>query len=119
MAVGYLWYGPLFGKTWTGMMGFTPESVKAMKMTPKQAMAGGFITALIFAYALAMFANLIEVSGLTGAFTLGFWIWFGFVATIQAGSFLWEGRPFKLFAFNAVESLIATLAMALVVVLWQ
>ena len=119
MIVGMLWYGPLFGKQWMAMMGFTPESMKSMKMTPKQAMLGGFVTALVFAYVLAMFADVFGALGVSGALSLAFWVWLGFVATMQAGSFLWEGKPFRLFVFNAVESFVAILAMALVVVLWM
>ena len=45
---------------------------------------------------------------------LAFWPWLGYIATTQAGSFLWEGKSFKLFAFNAAESLVAMFAMACV-----
>jgi len=41
MALGFLWYGPLFGNQWKKLMGFTDKSMKAMKMTPMQAMIGG------------------------------------------------------------------------------
>lgn len=53
MIVGILWYGPIFGKQWKKLMGFTDESMKVMKMKPMQATAGGFVTALIMAYVLA------------------------------------------------------------------
>ena len=28
MALGFMWYGPLFGKQWVAMMGWTPEQMK-------------------------------------------------------------------------------------------
>jgi hypothetical protein len=42
------------------------------------------------------------------------WIWLSYVATTQAGSWFWEGKSFKLFAFNAAASFVSLFAMALV-----
>ncbi len=53
----------------------------------------------------------------TLALTLAFWPWLGFVMPIQAGSWLWEGKSFKLFAFNAAESFVSLYVMALVITL--
>ncbi|MBI4095076.1 MAG: DUF1761 domain-containing protein [Candidatus Liptonbacteria bacterium] len=118
-AFGAIWYGPLFGKQWMAMMGFTKESMKMMKLTPAQAMGLGFVTAIIVAYVLAYFAAALGVQGASGALSLAFLVWLGFVATTLMGSFLWEGKPFKLFAFNAVYQLISFSIMSLIVVLWQ
>ncbi|OGG44018.1 hypothetical protein A2841_04045 [Candidatus Kaiserbacteria bacterium RIFCSPHIGHO2_01_FULL_48_10] len=122
MVIGFLWYGPVFGKYWKGLMGFTDESMKAMKMTPLMAMVGGLITALIMAYVLAHFATVfgaaIDTASVMGALTLAFWVWLGFTATTIAGSFLWEGKPVTLFVLNAAQSLVSLSAMALVLALW-
>lgn len=32
MVIGFVWYGPLFGKAWMGEMGFTEESLKSANM---------------------------------------------------------------------------------------
>ncbi len=117
MAVGFVWYGPLFGKTWKSLMGFTDESMKSMKMTSTQAMVGGFITALIMAYVLAHFMGLLGIADLGAAMQLACWIWLGFMATVMVGSYLWEGKPFKLFVLNAVEGFVAIHLMALVIFL--
>ncbi|MBI5139353.1 DUF1761 domain-containing protein [Candidatus Nomurabacteria bacterium] len=114
MAVGMVWYGPLFGKTWMGLMGMTPDSMKTMPLTAKQAIFGGFITSLIMSYVLAHFAYLSGVENFWGGLQLAFWVWLGFVATTSVSSFLWEGKPFKLFVLNAVEELIALSLMVAV-----
>ncbi len=118
MVVGFLWYGPVFGNMWKRLMGLTDESMKNMPLTATQAIVGGFITALIMAYVLANFAFMAGAMGVSGAFELAFWVWLGFFLTNTAGSFLWEGRPFKLFVLNATEQLVALFAMALILVLW-
>lgn len=109
VAVGALWYGPVFGKQWRKMMGFTEADMKNMPLTPMQAISGGVVTALIMAFVLSQIAP----AGIS-PLTLAFWPWIGFVMPIQAGSWLWEGKPFKLFVFNAVASFVSLFAMALV-----
>ena len=119
MAVGFLWYGPLFGRTWKGLMGFTDESIKSMKMTPAMSMAGGFIVSLIMAYVLAIFISIFGVWDIKSALYLTCWIWLGFLATNTIGSYLWEGKPFKLFLLNSIEQFVAVNIMAVILVMWQ
>lgn len=119
MTVGMLWYGPIFGKTWRKLMGFSEADMRNMPLTAGQAICGGIVTALIMSFVLAndafAWSALMGESGtLTFAIMLAFFPWLGFIATTQAGSWLWEGKSFKLFAFNAAESLVAMFAMALV-----
>lgn len=125
MTVGMLWYGPLFGAQWKTLMGFTDESMKSMKMTAGQAIAGGCVTSLIMAYVLAhdayVWGNFFgaSVGGAMFAFQLALWIWLGYVATTQVGVVLWEGRPWKLFFLNAAQSFVAFFAMALILTFWK
>ena len=112
VAVGALWYGPVFGKQWRKMMKFTEADMKNMPLTAGQAIAGGVITALIMAFVLSQIAP----QGIS-ALTLAFWPWIGFVAPIQAGSWLWEGKSFKLFAFNAAVSFVSLCVMASILTL--
>ncbi len=119
MFVGSMWYGPVFGNLWKKLMGFTDESMKAMKLTATQAVAMGFVTALIMAYVLTHFAFMAGAVGASDALELAFWVWLGFFFTNSASSFLWEGKPIQLFLLNAAEQLVALVGMALVLVLWQ
>jgi hypothetical protein len=120
MVIGMLWYGPLFGKKWQELMGFTRESMKSMKMTAGQAIVGGCVTALIMSYILAHDAFVwgaffgTSVTPFVFALQLAFWIWLGYVATTQVGVVLWEGRPWKLFFLNAGNMLVSLIAMSLI-----
>ncbi len=117
MAVGFMWYGPLFGKMWKSLMGFTDESMKSMKMTATTAMIGGFITALVMAYVLAyLLVGMVGTGDTYEAMKLACMVWIGFLATTAAGSYLWEGKPFKLFLLNAAEQFVVIHLMALVLV---
>lgn len=116
--IGMLWYGPVLGKYWMRLMNFTPESMKSMKMTPMKAMILGFIGTLLMTYVLAHFAFLYGALaiGVSGALQLAFWVWLGFFVPVTAGSWLWEGKSFKLFLFNAAYYLVVLIVAALIIV---
>jgi ABC-type transporter Mla maintaining outer membrane lipid asymmetry permease subunit MlaE len=124
IVVGTLWYGPLFGKAWKRMMGFTDEAMRQMKMTVKGAYLGGIVTALLIAYVLAhdafVWGSFFGAEATFGfALSLAFWVWLGYVVTTQAGSVLWEGRPWKLFFLNAAQSLVSLIVMASILTFWR
>jgi hypothetical protein len=124
IVVGSLWYGPIFGKQWKKLMGFSDSDMRSMKMTPTQAYVGGLVTALIMAYVLAhdaaAWAGFYGGAGTFAfAFQLAFWIWLGYVATTQVGSVLWEGKPWKLFWLNTFQSLVSFIVMASILVFWK
>lgn len=118
--IGFLWYGPVFGKHWMRLMGMTPESIKSMSMTPMKAMIFGFIGMLLMTYVLAQFSFLYGAVavGVSGAIQMAFWIWLGFFVPVTSGAWLWEGKSFKLFLFNAAYYLVVLIVAALILVLW-
>ena len=116
--VGALWYGPLFGKQWMKLEGFTPESMKSIKLKLGHAMGLGFVSTLIMVCVLAHFAIAWGAEGVMGAFQLTFWVWIGFIVTTLAGSVLWEGKSAKLFLFNIIYQFISIFVASLVLVLW-
>ena len=118
MVIGMLWYGPLFGKQWMALMGFSKKSMKGMKLSMQQAMIGGAISALVMSYVLAHFVHYLEVTTLAGAFLAAFWIWLGFTATVQIGAVLWDNKPWKLYVLNTLHSLVALIVMASILALW-
>lgn len=116
--VGALWYGPLFGKQWKMLMGFSDESMKSMKMTFAKAMSGGFVATLVLVFVLANFLNTLPVLTVGTALTLGFWVWIGFVATIMTNMVWYENRPWKLYLINASHYLVAILVASAVLAWW-
>lgn len=117
--VGAWWHSPLgFQKMWMGMMGFDEHSMKDMPLTAGQAMGLGFVVTLLQAFVLALFLSWLQVVGWEQALQAGFWVWLGFLAPTLANGWLWEGKTFKLFVFNAVYSLVSIEVMAVVLALW-
>ncbi len=117
-AVGALWYGPVFGAKWKMLMGYTDERMKAMKMTPLQAMSGGFVATVVMVFVLAAFLPVPPALTVGVALTRAFLIWLGFIATIQLNSVWYEERPVSLYVLNTAHSLVALLVAALVFAWW-
>jgi hypothetical protein len=94
--------------------------MKGMKMTGGAAMALGFVMTFLTAWVLGWINAAVPMTtaGFLAAVQIAFWPWLGFTMPTLAGKWLWEGRSFKLFAFNAIHGFVALLAMALVFVLW-
>lgn len=119
-AVGAAWHSPIgFGKYWMKLMGLNRDDMGKMPLTAKQAMILGFVVTLLVSYVLAVFMSLTYAFTVSTAMELGFWLWLGFLAPTLANGWLWEGKSFKLFAFNAAYALVNIEIMALVLGLWQ
>ena len=115
MVVGYLWYGPLFGKPWAQMMGFTKDKMDAAKKNSMTtAYVVNFIAALVMAYVLSNSFAARPLLDLGGALWLSFWIWLGFMATILLAPVLWENKPMKLYWINSLYYLVVIWVMAII-----
>lgn len=118
MFVGFLWYGPLFGKEWSKLMGWSQKDLdkikkeKGSEMNKLYAMQflGSLVMAFVLAHALYFAKSYLGDSPTRGLET-GFWNWLGFVAPITMGSILWEGKPLKLWLINNGNYLATLLVM--------
>lgn len=102
VVLGFLWYGPLFGKPWMKLMGITPKQAEAYKKSGKS-MSGSYVimvlTTLISVTVVGMFLKSTGGAGAWDGFVVGFLCWL-FIGTYSIGSVLWEGRPWKLWFLN-------------------
>lgn len=117
MVIGFLWYGPLFGKTWMKLSGIKMGDGKG---SPTMGYITTFIVALIAAYVLSHFIYLtskgfgIEMS-IPSAISTAFWGWLGLVVPATVGIVSWEGKPWTLWFLNAGYWLLTLLAMAAII----
>lgn len=123
LAVGAVWYGPLFGTLWKRLEGLSDEAMRTMSLSPLQAMTGGFITSLMMMYVLAQLhisstAYYTLSSGLAGGLMNAFWLWIGFAVPLTAGSFLWSGKSWKLWALNASYYLVVLMLAGALMGAW-
>jgi len=120
IVLGFLWYGPLFGKQWIALMGFTGEQTdKAKEKGVAASYMGMVITTVLMTYVLAMFLQLGNAITVANGLVVAFLLWLGFVMTTQASGIFWEGKPWSLFFLNTAYSLLAILLAAWILIWWQ
>ena len=118
MAIGFVWYGPAFGKQWMKLVGKTQKDMEAEKAKMPQFMGIGLVAALVTAYVLALFVNLADAATIAEGLQVGFWVWLGFVVTTSLGGFTWSGRPMNLYYLENANHLVAFLVMGAILAVW-
>ncbi len=121
VVLGFLWYGPVFGKMWMGLMGMSPEKMNEAKA--KGGMGKNYalmtLSTLVMAYVLAHFVFYTGATMFFNGIQTGFWIWLGFLATTMLGSVLWEGKSWKLYALNVSYYLVGLCLMGGILAMWR
>lgn len=114
MVVGYVWYGPLFGKSWMTLIGLTKKDIDKAKDKMLRTTLATFVIALITAYFLGLLLVAIEANDpLTGGFT-GFMVWLGFIATTRLTQYLYENKSAALYQINTGYNLVQFVVMGAV-----
>lgn len=111
--VGWLWHGPLFGKTWAQLQGISMDHKPTGAEMGRSLGLGALGTLLT----VGVFAWIAEaISGpdvmLAGALEGAGWVWLGFFLPHQLAAAAWEKRPWALAALNAAYALVALLVAA-------
>ena len=121
MVLGFIWYGPLFGKRWSTLMGYNisdPQKMAQMQKAATPAYIASFITSLIQAAVLAGFLAIIGPSSATIIFGTAFCLWLGFIATIQLTQIMFSQKPKALLPIDAGYWLAVMLVMAAIIGYW-
>jgi hypothetical protein len=119
--VGFLWHGPLFGRTWMRLSGISEKEAKAAmeKGGMGKTMFLAFLQQLVTAFVMALFAYDLGVADAIDALLLAFWAWLGFVVTVHLNAVLWEKRAPALYLFNIAYQFVSFAVIALIVGLWR
>lgn len=116
--IGFLWYGPLFGKLWIKESGIP---LKKLENKKNKRMGSTYIamsaSSLIFSCVLSIILNSIEINLIIDAILTAVLIWFGFFAAIMLGQILWERKSLKLYLINSFYYLFSLILMSIVIVL--
>lgn len=120
MIIGFLWYGPLFGKAWIKLMKIASKQIQdAKKKGMGKSYFIAFIGSLVMSYVLAHFVDYTQSTTFGQGMQTGFWIWIGFVATRSLGMMLWENKPFKLYLLTIFYDLVNLIIMGGILAIWQ
>lgn len=128
MVLGFLWYGPLFGKQWMKFNGIStadaerfradPSSKRMMNTNYAVQIVGSLVMAYVLAHSLVFASTYLQISGLNAGLQAGFWSWLGFVAPVTLGSVLWDRKPLMLWVINSSYVLVQLLLMGVILALW-
>jgi hypothetical protein len=123
MVIGFIWYSPLlFARPWMHAMSYDPDNKAKLAEMQKGAglmYAGAMLASLAAAFVLEKFIEVTTVSSAVSGMKVGFAIWAGFVTTVQFTAFLFERKPFKLYAINTGYQLACYLAMGAILAVWS
>lgn len=120
MVLGFVWYSPMvLGKPWMKERGYTKESLNKEQKEMGKWYAVSFVLALVTAYVLAHVMGLsmyfYNNSPVTTGLLTGFWVWLGFVMTVQATATIFSDKKnWKLFGIDSGYQLVSLLLMGVV-----
>jgi len=128
MAIGALWYGPIFGRRWMALMDMTEEELSE-GFNPVKTYAVSFVLALVTAFVLAQLVTEIapgDVSSMEGGagsvmvgVHVGLMALIAFVLPAAHQSVAFEKRKAGLAWLNVAYNGVALIGQAVVVVVWR
>lgn len=116
--VGWMWYGPLFGKQWMKLNGFTPEKLREGGGLPMPfIMIVNYVATALAALSIAMFIGA-EADMSFGIFA-GIMIALFWIGTSRLNDVLYERQPLKLYLINLGYNLVIYTIMGAVLGSWH
>ena len=106
---GWLWYGPLFGKTWARENKIKGEGEMSFSKLLVQ-----FITVLLTVLAI----EILFTGSIAQGFALAVIVWIGFLVANRLSSMLWMRQSWTVFFIDAVYHL-ANLILIVAVLNWM
>lgn len=116
--LGAAWYSPaLFAKPWMAMVFVRPDSTKKNSMI--MGMIASFIGSLVTSLMLAHVVIWSHAATVAAGALIGFILWLGFIAAPLCASYIYEGRPFKLFVINTGYWFVGLLISGGLLAVWK
>lgn len=103
MVLGFLWYGPLFGKRWLDLMGWgskSPDELKAMQAAAMPGYGVMAVGAAVMALVLHAVLHATEAASIGAAVGVAALLWLGFVATSTLATAMFSHENKQLWALN-------------------
>ena len=114
--IGGIWFAPqVFGKTWMTLLGKTDDWVRKNR---NRSIGLGFLANLLTAYFLGLFIASLGSANWADGIEVAFLAWIAFPAAVHFTSYIFEGRPGKLFGIDLAHSLVIFLVMGAILGMW-
>ncbi len=115
MVIGWLWYGPAFGKPWRRLSGLDTRTALSPAVVYPITLVASATTAFVIAYVSGLAYAFFQSDFLVRALFSAFFLWLGLSAARALIVTLFEARPIRLFLINSGHNLAVVLAMALII----
>jgi hypothetical protein len=123
MIVGFIWFGPLFGRKWTEIIGATEADLEARKEMQNRAMPLYFVSFALSLFQAYVLAHFIKGWQDASAYETSIWIWAAFIIPTVAAGAMWNNDSKRIswarFLINAGYYLVLFIIFALILSLWQ
>lgn len=116
MAIGAVWYGPLFGKPWMEEIGIKLEDIEGKNMMPPYVVA--ILNSFFMAFFMAQVIAWTGTASMGGGLLLGFFMWLGFTGFSFGVNHAFEMRSALLWMINSGMYLVGLLVMGAVLTIW-
>ena len=101
-ALGFLWYGPLFGKPWMKALGKSASELQASPTSYVVTVVTSFITMIVLAVAINAFGSASVVDGAI----VGVVLYAGLAGAPTYVGTTFEGRPVTVWYINALYNVV-------------
>ncbi|MBP7280063.1 MAG: DUF1761 domain-containing protein [Leptospiraceae bacterium] len=128
MFIGFLWFGPVFGRPWAKEMGYNIDEMKpdSKQMTKSMILmiVGTILSVFVLAHIVEVWRPSVWGQGAdqaawTYGFFGGFFTWIGFHVPMLLGQIAWESRSWKLFIINAGYHFVSLQAIGMILSYWR
>jgi hypothetical protein len=120
VVLGFIWYGPLFGKKWMALSGLKmPEGNPGMGMMVKPiilSIIGSALMSMVLSSSIAFHNAYYGTSGMGTALAFAFVLWLGFIVPPALNLKGWEGKSWTLFWINTGYWLVFLFVSASIIV---
>ena len=115
--LGAVWYGVLFSKQWVALEGITEAQMKSAN--PVLPYVITLILNVLIAYSLAQICIWRNANTIGRGASVGVLLWIGFLGPVTYTTYMYEMRPWQLFAINQLFSLFGFVLMGAIVNAWM
>jgi hypothetical protein len=113
--LGWIWFGPLFGKLWRQLVGMSEARMKAII---GKAIVYDLVTTFILSTVLAYVVRYAGATFWAQGAVIGFLCWLGFIGSTTFAATLYEQRPLKFWFLTNSYHAIALAVMGAILVVW-
>jgi hypothetical protein len=114
--LGALWYGLVFNKPWIALEHMTIEQARSINPTIPYVVS--FLLELLVAYSVAQLCVWRNANTIGRGASVGVLVWIGFVGPISFMNYMFEMRPWQLFAINEFYPLFGLALMGAILGAW-